>query len=181
MSSNPKLQQVKEIWKDVIGYEGIYTIDISGTITSNKINRKKGFVFKGGKNASGYITVGLRKDGIHKTCLMHRLLAQHFIPNPESKPYINHINGIRHDNRLENLEWCTQKENVHHYINMGLKKVLSLQGHLHPNSRLSFEQILEIRKKYSDGIKTGKLMAEYGEDNKTIWNIVNYRTYKNVP
>ena len=63
------------------------------------------------KNKDGYMQVNLCKNGKQKTFSVHRLLALHFIPNPENKTEVDHINGIRHDNRLENLRWLTRKEN----------------------------------------------------------------------
>ena len=64
------------------------------------------------KDTKGYMVVGVSKNGKSKKFLVHRLLALHFIPNPENKPCIDHINGIKHDNRLENLRWLTNKENL---------------------------------------------------------------------
>jgi hypothetical protein len=65
--------------------------------------------------------VDLCKNGKKKTFLVHRLVATAFIPNPDNKPYINHINGNKTDNRLENLEWCTQSENMKHSYRTGLQ------------------------------------------------------------
>lgn len=87
-----------------------YTIDVNGTVR-NKIT---GLLIKHNSNGTGYVCVYLFHNRIRKTLLIHRLIAIHFIPNPENKPNINHINAIRTDNRIENLEWCTQKENIMH-------------------------------------------------------------------
>jgi hypothetical protein len=85
---------------------------------SYMINRKgevksllTGKILKAAKHKSGYMLLGLRKNGESKTVKVHRLLAKAFIPNPENKPFIDHINGVRDDNRLENLRWCTNQEN----------------------------------------------------------------------
>ena len=103
-----------EIWKDVKGYEGEYLVSNMGRVKS--IKKKFGTlhqetILKPATIWTGYLRVGLVKDKKSKSIFVHRLVAQEFIPNPENKPIINHINGDRTDNRVENLEWCTQKEN----------------------------------------------------------------------
>jgi hypothetical protein len=114
-----------EIWKDIPNYEGIYQISNLSNIKSqhfNKIrNQKPGHLLKVGLLRNGYIRICLRDDnGIPTYYSLHRIVAQVFIPNPENKKEINHINGIKSDNRLENLEWCTRSENMIHAVKTGL-------------------------------------------------------------
>jgi hypothetical protein len=85
-----------------------------------KIVNGKKLICKIGRSKHGYDRVFLRKDNKSKQFYLHRILAKAFIPNPENKKTVNHINGIRSDNRLENLEWCTPKENTTHAISIGL-------------------------------------------------------------
>lgn len=95
-----------EQWRDIDGYDGMYQVSDLGRVRSRKSGEWK--MMKGGKNNKGYLNVILSKDGNVKCFLIHRLVANAFIHNyDESKTVINHINEIKTDNKVENLEWCT--------------------------------------------------------------------------
>lgn len=119
-----------EIIKSVIGYEGYYEISESGEVwgIERMVVSDKGLRTIRGKkmntriNNDGYVSIALNKNGKTKTTFLHILLAKAFIPNPDNKPEINHINGIKTDNRLENLEWVTHSENMKHAYKMQLMK-----------------------------------------------------------
>lgn len=115
-----------EIWKDIPEYEGLYQISNLGNVRSqhsNKMNgQKPGKLLKITLMKSGYMSLELRMSDTNKRHLVHRLIAESFISNPDNKPIVNHINGIKTDNRIENLEWCTQSENIRHAIDTGLIK-----------------------------------------------------------
>ena len=102
-----------EIWKDIEGYEGLYKISNLGRVKSlNYNNTGKERILKLGGNRGNYPQVELGKNGERRTCLVHRLVAEAFIPNPDNKPCVDHINTIKTDNRVENLRWVTRKENA---------------------------------------------------------------------
>lgn len=99
-----------EIWKDIKGYEGLYQISNLGRVKSFKTKKNKYMTPK--DDSRGYLQIQLvNKEGIRKTIKIHRIVAETFIPNPENKPCVDHINTIKKDNRVDNLRWCTKKEN----------------------------------------------------------------------
>lgn len=128
-----------EIWKTIPGYEGIYKVSSHGRVRSLDRNTIafmpgvgsytrffKGKTLKqshfiGSKSSPGYWCVGLRPlNGVRLPCLVHRLVAMTFIPNPENKPTVNHKDGNGKNNHVSNLEWCTRLENNQHAIRTGL-------------------------------------------------------------
>lgn len=110
-----------EEWKDIKGYEGMYQVSNLGRIKSldrkdSRGNFVKGKILKTSLNGKGYRCLKLSKNGIRKPFRVHRLVAETFIPNPDNLPCIDHINTIKTDNRVENLRWCTLKENMNNPI-----------------------------------------------------------------
>lgn len=104
---------------EIKGCDG-YKIGDKGTVLSYK--RKNPLKVKMLLHSQGYNTFTVCYNSKHKSFFHHRVLAEHFIPNPENKPMVNHKNGIKTDNRLENLEWVTSKENVNHALENKLNK-----------------------------------------------------------
>ena len=112
-----------EQWKPIKGYEGLYEVSNLGRVKSIPRNgtKKVERILKQYFDRYGYLYVALSKT-TKKKHKVHRLVTQTFIPNPKNKPQVNHINGDKTDNRVENLEWCTGSENQSHSINNGLRK-----------------------------------------------------------
>ena len=111
---------MEEIWKDIKGYEGFYQVSNQGRVRSvereicksnNMKQISKSYILKFEKG-KGYNYVHLFKNGTRKRMAVHRLVAIAFIPNPDNKPEVDHINTIKIDNRVENLRWVTPKENM---------------------------------------------------------------------
>ena len=125
--------EFKEQWKDIKGYEDHYQVSNLGRVRSKDryVKRKNGRnTFCKGQLKNGtphyknkYISVMLKVEQKEKRVFIHRLVAEHFIPNPENKATVNHKNGDKNDNSVFNLEWCTQKENNQHSYDIGLNKI----------------------------------------------------------
>lgn len=119
---NPHKNFPLEVWKDIKGYEGHYQVSNYSRVKSLEriVTTKRGpcsismRILKAAINDKGYYSIVLRKKGIGTTKILHRIIAKAFIPNPNNKPQVNHLNHIRDDNRLHNLEWVTAKENSDH-------------------------------------------------------------------
>ena len=105
-----------EVWKDVVGYEGLYKVSNKGRVISLarfSFNRMiRGRVLRPGSNQHGYEIVSLAKDGKNRGFLVHRLVAMAFIPNPLNKPSVDHIDTNKRNNCVDNLRWCTNEENM---------------------------------------------------------------------
>jgi len=163
---------VNEIWKSVVGYEGLYEVSNLSDIRSlfrYKITLKQCLT-------KDYLIVSLFKDKKPKTAKVHRLVAEAFVLNQENKPQINHINGIKTDNKPENLEWCTSKENTQHAHKIGLCN----SGSKNSRAKLNKKQILEIRNTYNPNVVSLSFLAKkYNVSKKAILLIIQKKTYKN--
>lgn len=179
-----------EIWKPVIGYEGLYEVSNFGRVKSLdrvqvRSNGKvicehhiKGQILKPamtGKLPRRYPTVCICGKG-HK---VHRLVAEAFIPNPNNLPQVNHIDGNKENNRIDNLEWCDNRHNVLHAIETGLFPC----GEQSSSSKLTASQVLEIRticKKGDSEFGIKPLARKYGVAPRTIASIIEERKWKHI-
>lgn len=167
-----------EIWRDVPGYEGLYQVSNKGRVKSLHTYHGKYQKILRASTSKGYQQVILLKNKV-KCFFVHRLVAQAFIPNPENKPTVNHINGIKSDNRVENLEWADGYEQMRHAIDKGL--LVNGCGENNPNSKLTNEQAEQIRKDYVKGSTIAgcyALAKKYDVSHSAIHLIVTNKSYK---
>lgn len=157
------------------GFEG-YSIFSDGTVVG-KFKRP----LKPHKDRDGYLVVSLLRDGNISKRFVHRLVAQAFIPNPEAKPTVNHINGDKADNRVENLEWATQGENNSHAYKTNLAEPHRIQGAKNGRAKLTDSEVSEIRKRLQQETPEAlhKIAEDYGVTTRIIANIRDNKTYKN--
>lgn len=180
-----------EIWKDVIGFEGMYQVSSMGNVRSldRKVKHnysgwanRKGQEIKKRPDKDGYLKVNLKVKQKGKSSIVHRLVASAFIPNAENKPQVNHKNGIKNDNRIENLEWCTTFENRQHAYDTGLQHSFTRQGELNNFNKLKEQQVREIRILHDKkkGFTYKKLGEIYNVSEGAIGNIIKNKTWKQL-
>ena len=165
-----------ETWKAIKGFEKQYEVSNIGNVRSidrvfkNPINGfiriYKGTSKKARLNEGGYFRCNLSKDGKKFDFRVHRLVAEAFIPNIDNKPVINHKNGIKTDNRVENLEWCTVSENVIHATRTRLIK-----------TKLTDIQAMEI---FNSNLSQRALAKVYNIDSSIVWRIKNKKAYRHL-
>ena len=159
-------------WKN---YNNFIEVSEAGDVKSH------GRMIKGEICKNGYKRVHVSHNGVTYHFLVHRLVAKAFIDNPLNKPCINHIDGNKTNNCVDNLEWCTHGENLKHAYDSGLR---DLFGTAKRTRRLTEQQVCEIRASYVRGNHSSNnsygLAKKYGVSPKTIQNIVSGKTYKEV-
>ena len=154
---------MSEIWKDVLGYEGHYLVSNIGQVKSIKFKKNK--ILNPSTNNKGYLYISLYKNNTQIRRLVHRIVAEAFLSNPREKLTVNHINGIKTDNAVINLEWATYSENNKHAFANGLKcnKGL-LNGQKNSQSKLTKDQVIEIRALCDLGVKRKDIILKMGLD-----------------
>ncbi len=175
----------EEVWKDVVGFEGLYRVSSKGRVKSVKTGKILNPYLRG---RCLYYSVQLYKNSKPFNCNIHRIFAIAFLSNPKNKKEVNHINGIKTDNRIENLEWVTHKENIHHAINTGLLTFEHIKGEQHYCCKLKESDVIFIRKQYSESKGTRKqngtakksLAEKYGVSSEHINSIVKRKCWKEI-
>lgn len=175
----------------VPGYEELYEIAIEGAVRS--IDRVANSPICGGSRRipgkllktrvmnTGYPSFVVVKDGKKATILIHRCLAQLFIPNPDGLPEVNHIDGVKANFSLTNLEWCTHKQNMRHAFDMGLTpRPTSGPGELSPSAKLTEAKVREIKHLLATGISQARVANDYGVSQGTIGFIARGETWSHV-
>ena len=171
------------IWKDIEGYEGYYQVSNLGNIRScdrvvlnhwGNGQHRKGKLMSPSRSPNGYSIITLQKEGRVKYQTVHRTVATVFIHNPENKPEINHIDGNKDNNTIENLEWVTTAENKKHALETGL---FSSKGENNPNVKLTESDVRCIR---LSNVAMKELAEIYNVSRGAISKIKTRRSWKNV-
>ena len=163
---------MNEIWRKIEGFEN-YEVSNLGNVRSLK--NKKVKILKLIKRETGYIFINLYKNKKIHHKSVHRLVASTFIPNPQNKSQVNHIDGDKTNNKVENLEWCTAKENSQHAWNTGLSK--SLKGEKNP--MYGKHHTKETKNKISESLK-GEKNSFYGKHHTEQRKLRKMRRGKSV-
>lgn len=177
----------KEIWKDIPGYEEFYQVSNMGNIKSlsryvkhnhGGFRIQKGRTIKQSINQDSYYCFALSRYGNRKTVLVHRIVGQVFIPNPNDFPLINHKDTIKTNNFYENLEWCTTQENTEH----ARVNNLIVCGENHVMSKLTDKLVLEIREKYKPNgeYSSYRLASEYNVSRVLINKVVSKKIWNHI-
>ena len=175
-----------EEWRDIPGYEGLYQVSNLGRVRNIRLvikpripgmpRRGAGSLMPQLKRKDGYRGVHLCRDGKAKVFSIHALVLTAFVsPRPEGF-VCNHLNGDPADNRVENLEWCTQKANIAQSIRAGKHPSVTGAG----TAKLTAEQVREIRRMSAEGIYQASIARAFNVSKPAIWHIVHRRHYARV-
>lgn len=164
---------MNEIWRSINDYGNFYEVSNLGRVRSFK--RRKLKILKERISPNGYRFVAFQIDGKKILQTVHRLVAQAFIPNPGNKPEVNHIDGNKANNRVENLEWVTRSENTQHALATGLIK----SGENHYNARLTNEQARFVREN-PDNLSITQLAESFNVSREFISDVQLGKTYRNA-
>ena len=169
------LRYAPEVYVDIPGYEG-YQVSNYGRVKNNKTGKiLKPYLTR------GYLRVSLYNESGRKCKLVHRLVAEAFLPNPDNKSDVNHINGCKTDANVCNLEWVSASENMFHAHSSGLRPVLNTQGENNGFSKLTEAQVREIKKLLVQGNLTQKtISSQFNVSRESISSIKNGRRWQDV-
>lgn len=161
-------------WKDIKGFEGLYQISSDGFV----LQIKKDKIRKTNINSSGYLHLILSHKGFNTTKYIHRLVAEAFLPNNNLLLFVNHINGIKTDNRVENLEWVSRSYNQLHAYQLNLQ--IPKQGSEKPMSKLNENDIVTIFNYHNLGMSNVTISRLFKVSDSTICNILKRNSWKHI-
>lgn len=167
-------------WIDIKGFEGKYQVNNNGEIKSLiPWNGTSERVMKQRFDKDGYLKISLYiGNNKYISFMVHRLVAEEFIKNPMGKKQVNHKNGIKTDNRVENLEWCTNQENRDHAWKTGLVNTI---GENHGRAKLTNKDVLDIRKNYNrNNYSSRKIAKKYNMDQSSILDVIHRVTWTHI-
>lgn len=168
-----------EIWKTISGFENYEVSSLSNVKRKEGTSHLRSINLKGTKDKDGYLKVNLKVSQKTNTKFIHRLVATAFIINTENKPQVNNINGIKDDNRVENLEWCTLSENRQHAYDTGLQNSDSRKGEKNNFNKLKKEQVEFIINEYkAKKVFQHQLALKFNVSQSCISIIVNKKNWK---
>jgi hypothetical protein len=164
----------EEQWRPVVGFPD-YMVSDQGRVKSLKFNREK--ILKQRIGTNGYPQVVLYKEGKFYRKEVHRLVAEAFLGIPEDKLEVNHRNGVKTDNSLENLEWLSHAENIRHADEIGLRNI---KGEKHPRAKLTTEEVLQIREMLVEGVPPSEIAEIFNISVSSIYDIKSGRSWSHV-
>jgi hypothetical protein len=183
--TDENFKQEDEIWVNVLNFDGDYKISNYGRILSFKFPDKYPLgkfmkpCFTNKETANGkYLRISLRKNNdIRLVCELQVIVAIHFIPNPENLPVVNHVDGNKTNNHINNLKWLTYSDNQYHALKIGLRLDKG-EGSIH--AKLKEKDILEIRELHTKGYSYNRLGNMFGVSYSTIGDAVKRRSWKHI-
>lgn len=150
----------------------VFTVYNTGII-KDEYERIKKHQLDGG----GYPYITCKANNLRKNYKVHRLVAKYFVPNPDNKPDVNHLDGVKTNTHYTNFEWCTKSENMKHAVKLGLCTNSSQKGEKHNTAKITFKQVQEIREVYkTKNISMRALAKDFKCSVGSVSDIINMKT-----
>ncbi|WP_369378748.1 NUMOD4 domain-containing protein [Lysinibacillus fusiformis] len=171
----------QEVWVGITDYEGYEVSNLGRVRSLDRVisggKRRTGKILKQHYNHGGYPYVSLYKNGKGRKITVHRIVAKSFIPNPDNKEEVNHIDGRKNNNSVDNLEWSTRLDNTRHSYSTNLNVCY---GENHHQAKLTNDQVLEIYERVHKGEKGVSLAQEFGVYKSVISDIKRRKRWKHI-
>jgi hypothetical protein len=171
----------KDSWLKLALHRGHINVDRKGNVYKAVVGKDGTKGWKQLKvrthTATGRVYLNITFMGRTKSVLVNRIVALKYLPNPHGLPEVNHIDGVKAHNWVENLEWASRSEQERHAFATGLK---STRGSQNSNAKLTADQVLAIRKKAEDGFNNAQIAKDYGVAASTIRGVVERKTWTHI-